>query len=105
MLNLNIRVLLIILFLIQFVCASQPINALAFILDGLHYGVSDFKYAASSMVYSTILVFVLHYAGYDANCILIYAALMNYRWWSEQYLQHSCIMLPQFLGFLAFGQD
>lgn len=34
----------------QFVSASQPINALAFIFDGLHYGVSDFPYAARSMV-------------------------------------------------------
>ncbi|KAL3351009.1 hypothetical protein AABB24_023418 [Solanum stoloniferum] len=33
-----------------FVSASQPINALAFIFDGLHYGVSDFAYAASSMM-------------------------------------------------------
>lgn len=35
---------------LQFVGASQPINALAFIFDGLHYGVSDFAYAARSMV-------------------------------------------------------
>ncbi|CAK7329369.1 unnamed protein product [Dovyalis caffra] len=33
-----------------FVSASQPINALAFIFDGLHYGVSDFPYAAKSMM-------------------------------------------------------
>ncbi|XP_075473720.1 protein DETOXIFICATION 45, chloroplastic-like isoform X3 [Primulina tabacum] len=33
-----------------FVSASQPINALAFIFDGLHYGVSDFPYAARSMM-------------------------------------------------------
>nr|GMC78356.1 protein DETOXIFICATION 45, chloroplastic isoform X1 [Ipomoea batatas] len=35
---------------LQFVSASQPINALAFIFDGLHYGVSDFAYAARSMM-------------------------------------------------------
>ncbi|XP_026394647.1 protein DETOXIFICATION 45, chloroplastic-like isoform X3 [Papaver somniferum] len=35
---------------ILFVCASQPLNALAFVCDGLHYGVSDFKYAAQSMM-------------------------------------------------------
>ncbi|CAN1770745.1 Protein DETOXIFICATION 45, chloroplastic [Linum perenne] len=34
----------------QFVCASQPLNALAYIFDGLHYGVSDFRYAACSMM-------------------------------------------------------
>jgi len=41
--------LLFFLFL-KFVSASQPVNALAFIFDGLHYGVSDFSYSASSMV-------------------------------------------------------
>ncbi|KAF8011344.1 hypothetical protein BT93_J1828 [Corymbia citriodora subsp. variegata] len=33
-----------------FVSASQPINALAYVFDGLHYGVSDFSYAAWSMM-------------------------------------------------------
>ncbi|KVI11198.1 Multi antimicrobial extrusion protein [Cynara cardunculus var. scolymus] len=33
-----------------FVAASQPMNAIAFVLDGLYYGVSDFKYASYSMV-------------------------------------------------------
>ncbi|TKY45938.1 MATE efflux family protein 3 [Spatholobus suberectus] len=32
-----------------FVSASQPFNSLAYIFDGLHYGVSDFQYAALSM--------------------------------------------------------
>lgn len=35
----------------QFVAGSQPINALAFVLDGLYYGVSDFGYASYSMVF------------------------------------------------------
>lgn len=33
-----------------FVAASQPMNAIAFVIDGLYYGVSDFGYAAYSMV-------------------------------------------------------
>ncbi|KAL5972876.1 Protein DETOXIFICATION 45, chloroplastic [Asimina triloba] len=33
-----------------FVSASQPITTLAFVFDGLHYGVSDFSYAAISMM-------------------------------------------------------
>lgn len=37
---------------VLFVSASQPLNALAFIFDGLHYGVSDFPYAAFSMMIS-----------------------------------------------------
>lgn len=34
----------------QFVAGSQPVNALAFVFDGLYYGVSDFGFAAYSMV-------------------------------------------------------
>lgn len=34
----------------QFVAGSQPVNAIAFVLDGLYYGVSDFEFAAYSMV-------------------------------------------------------
>lgn len=36
--------------LLPFVALTQPINALAFVFDGLHYGASDFKYAAVSMM-------------------------------------------------------
>ena len=35
---------------LQFVTISQPINAIAFVFDGLYYGVSDFAYAAYSTV-------------------------------------------------------
>ncbi|KAL4322056.1 hypothetical protein AHAS_Ahas14G0172300 [Arachis hypogaea] len=37
---------------ILFVAGTQPVNALAFVIDGLYYGVSDYGYAA----YSTMLV-------------------------------------------------
>ncbi|EPS71001.1 hypothetical protein M569_03747 [Genlisea aurea] len=33
-----------------FVAASQPMNAIAFVMDGLYYGVSDFRFAAYSMI-------------------------------------------------------
>ncbi|KAG0553502.1 hypothetical protein M758_12G017200 [Ceratodon purpureus] len=36
--------------LLPFVALTQPINALAFVFDGLHYGASDFEYAAVSMM-------------------------------------------------------
>jgi hypothetical protein len=45
--------------LLQFVSASQPINALAYIFDGLHYGISDFSYAAYSMV--NLLLILINY--------------------------------------------
>ncbi|KAG5620867.1 hypothetical protein H5410_006085 [Solanum commersonii] len=47
----------------EFVSASQPLNALAYIFDGLHYGVSDFPYAAISMMI----------VGALASIFLIYA--------------------------------
>ncbi|OAY62704.1 Protein DETOXIFICATION 42 [Ananas comosus] len=34
---------------IPFVALTQPINALAFVFDGINYGASDFAYAAYSM--------------------------------------------------------
>ncbi|KNA09603.1 hypothetical protein SOVF_152160 [Spinacia oleracea] len=40
---------------IWFVAGSQPINAIAFVLDGLYYGVSDFEYAAYSMVVAALI--------------------------------------------------
>ncbi|KAF3544564.1 hypothetical protein DY000_02003806 [Brassica cretica] len=35
---------------IPFVAATQPINSLAFVLDGVNFGASDFAYTAYSMV-------------------------------------------------------
>lgn len=43
-------VLAIIASLIPFIVLTQPINALAFVWDGLHYGASDFVYSAQVMV-------------------------------------------------------
>ncbi|KAL5126117.1 Protein DETOXIFICATION 45, chloroplastic [Glycine soja] len=56
------EVLQVVKTLALFVSASQPFNALAYIFDGLHYGVSDFRYAAFSMMFvgavsSAFLVF------------------------------------------------
>lgn len=35
---------------VPFVAATQPINSIAFVFDGLHFGASDFAYAAQSMI-------------------------------------------------------
>lgn len=45
------EVLQVVRTLALFISASQPFNALAYIFDGLHYGVSDFRYAAFSMMF------------------------------------------------------
>ncbi|KAA8549747.1 hypothetical protein F0562_001235 [Nyssa sinensis] len=48
---------------IPFVAATQPINALAFVFDGVNFGASDFAYSAYSMVLvaivSILLLFIL----------------------------------------------
>lgn len=45
---------------IPFVAATQPINSVAFVFDGLHFGASDFSYAAKSMIIvSAIASFVI----------------------------------------------
>lgn len=48
---------------IPFVAATQPINALAFVFDGVNFGASDFAYSAYSMVMvaiaSILLLFTL----------------------------------------------
>ncbi|XP_073015544.1 protein DETOXIFICATION 42-like isoform X1 [Primulina eburnea] len=40
---------------IPFVAATQPVNALAFVFDGVNFGASDFAYSAHSMV--TVAIF------------------------------------------------
>ncbi|XP_043692109.1 protein DETOXIFICATION 42-like isoform X5 [Telopea speciosissima] len=40
---------------IPFVAASQPLNALAFVFDGVNFGASDFTYSAYSMVLVAII--------------------------------------------------
>ncbi|KAL8261664.1 hypothetical protein R6Q59_025713 [Mikania micrantha] len=46
----DIKVLQIMTLGIPFVAATQPINSLAFVFDGINYGASDFRYSAFSMV-------------------------------------------------------
>ena len=43
----------------QFVAGSQPMNAIAFVIDGLYYGVSDFEYAAYSMVILPVMLIMI----------------------------------------------
>ncbi|KAI5001149.1 hypothetical protein ZWY2020_011108 [Hordeum vulgare] len=40
---------------VWFVTITQPINAIAFVFDGLYYGVSDFGYAAYSTLFAGVV--------------------------------------------------
>lgn len=74
---------------VLFVAGTQPINALAFVFDGLHYGVSDFSYAAYSMIFigtisSTWLVLapsILGLAGVWAGLALFMVLRMAAGFW------------------------
>ncbi|KAL4186517.1 hypothetical protein AMTRI_Chr09g14480 [Amborella trichopoda] len=79
---------------VLFVCGSQPINALAFVFDGLLFGICDFAYAARSMItISAISSAFLFYApsifglygvwsGLAAFMTLRYQAGPNWMHWS-----------------------
>ncbi|VAH20443.1 unnamed protein product [Triticum turgidum subsp. durum] len=54
---------------IPFVALTQPINALAFVFDGVNYGASDFAYAAYSLILVAIvsiawIVTLANYSGF-----------------------------------------
>ncbi|KAK2967427.1 hypothetical protein RJ640_022359 [Escallonia rubra] len=64
----DINVLHLISVGIPFVAATQPINALAFVFDGVNFGASDFAYSAKSMVlvaiFSILFLFILSSHGF-----------------------------------------
>ncbi|KAF3452536.1 hypothetical protein FNV43_RR02969 [Rhamnella rubrinervis] len=51
----DVNVLNLISIGIPFVAATQPMNALAFVFDGINFGASDFAYSACSMVLVAII--------------------------------------------------
>nr|TKV93087.1 hypothetical protein SEVIR_9G203100v2 [Setaria viridis] len=77
---------------IPFVCLTQPINALAFVFDGINYGASDFGYAAYSMVLVGIvsIICILTLASYS-GFTGIWVALVIY------------MSLRMFAGFWRIG--
>ncbi|XP_025616671.2 protein DETOXIFICATION 43-like [Arachis hypogaea] len=46
---------------IPFVAATQPINSLAFVFDGVNYGASNFAYFAYSLVLVSLASIILFY--------------------------------------------
>ncbi|KAF0889876.1 hypothetical protein E2562_033851 [Oryza meyeriana var. granulata] len=64
---------------VWFVAVSQPINAVAFVVDGLYYGVSDFAFAAYSTVQISILI-LSHciVICYSCNQAIIYIWCFSY---------------------------
>ncbi|KFK38257.1 hypothetical protein AALP_AA3G089700 [Arabis alpina] len=64
---------------IPFVAATQPINSLAFVLDGVNFGASDFAYTAYSMVgVAAISITAVIYMAKFSGFLGIWIALTIY---------------------------
>ncbi|EOA32019.1 hypothetical protein CARUB_v10015261mg [Capsella rubella] len=64
---------------IPFIAATQPINSLAFVLDGVNFGASDFAYTAYSMVgVAAISIAAIIYMAKTNGFIGIWIALTIY---------------------------
>ncbi|XP_054812251.1 protein DETOXIFICATION 43-like [Prosopis cineraria] len=64
---------------LPFAAATQPINALAFVFDGVNYGASDFTYAATSLVMVSIVSIGIEFLMYKIKGFLgIWIALTIY---------------------------
>ncbi|XP_004293176.1 PREDICTED: MATE efflux family protein 1-like [Fragaria vesca subsp. vesca] len=88
----DVNVLHLISIGIPFVAATQPINALAFVFDGVNFGASDFAYAALSMVLVAIVsIIFLFILSYTSGFIGIWVALTIY------------MSLRSFAGFWRIG--
>ncbi|XP_057982153.1 protein DETOXIFICATION 42-like [Malania oleifera] len=75
----DINVLQLMSFGIPFVAATQPLNALAFVFDGINFGASDFAYSACSMVLVAIVsIMCLFVLSSSHGFIGIWVALSIY---------------------------
>ncbi|CAM6098793.1 unnamed protein product [Calypogeia fissa] len=78
--------------IIPFVVVTQPINSLAFVFDGIHYGVSDFGYAAVSMMVIAV-----------PSCIVLLLASPMYALPGVWIGLTVLMTLRMFAGFLRIG--
>ncbi|WCJ36892.1 MATE efflux family protein [Euphorbia peplus] len=75
----DINVLHMISIAIPFVACTQPINALAFVFDGVNFGASDFAYSAYSMILVAIVsIICLLFLSSAYKFIGIWTALTIY---------------------------
>ncbi|KAK9939682.1 hypothetical protein M0R45_016371 [Rubus argutus] len=88
----DVNVLHLISLGIPFVAATQPINALAFVFDGVNFGASDFAYSAFSMVLVAIVSILFLFILSSTNGFIgIWVALTIY------------MSLRSFAGFWRIG--
>ncbi|KAH9678898.1 protein DETOXIFICATION 42 [Citrus sinensis] len=64
---------------LQFIAVTQPINALAFVFDGINFGASDFAYSAYSMVsVAVVSILCLFILSSSHGYVGIWVALSMY---------------------------
>ncbi|XP_061343269.1 protein DETOXIFICATION 43-like isoform X3 [Gastrolobium bilobum] len=75
----NVDVVHLIKLGIPFVAATQPLNSLAFVFDGVNYGASDFAYAAYSLVIVSVVSVAIEFILYRSKHFVgIWIALSIY---------------------------
>ncbi|KAK7283885.1 hypothetical protein RIF29_13633 [Crotalaria pallida] len=75
----NVNVVQLIRLGIPFVAATQPINSLAFVFDGVNYGASDFAYSAYSLVIVSLITIGTEFLLYRSKHFIgIWIALTIY---------------------------
>ncbi|KAK9132622.1 hypothetical protein Scep_012150 [Stephania cephalantha] len=75
----DVNVIHLITIALPFVAATQPINSLAFVFDGVNFGASDFAYSAYSMVLVAIVSIVSLFLLSKSNGFIgIWVALTIY---------------------------
>ncbi|XP_047308385.1 protein DETOXIFICATION 42-like [Impatiens glandulifera] len=75
----DVNVLRLIHIGVPFVAATQPLNSLAFVFDGINFGASDFAYSAYSMVFVAIIsILCLFFLSSSHGFIGIWIALTIY---------------------------
>ncbi|XP_019450429.1 PREDICTED: protein DETOXIFICATION 43-like isoform X2 [Lupinus angustifolius] len=75
----NADVVRLIRIAIPFVAATQPINSLAFVFDGVNYGASDFAYSAISLVIVSMISIATEFLLYRSKHFIgIWIALTIY---------------------------
>lgn len=75
----NLQVIRFIRIGAPFVAATQPINTLAFVFDGVNYGASDFAYASYSLVTVSLVSVGVEFLLYRSNQFIgIWIALSIY---------------------------
>lgn len=86
----------------QFIAATQPLNSLAFVFDGVNFGAADFAYSAYSLASftessSTCL------RKFLSEITLLTLLIMFFRFWWRLQALYLCFFSPKAMASSGFG--